>query len=244
MAEGVFSLAVLVLSQACRHVVVELNLSKGWDAWWATGSTRFAASSLADEGDAGEGFLEGEGPLGVLMRQSIELFLVALHLLDEVDEVTRLLELLQVLRVNHVAELVLNADDQLDNVERVQAVVAEGRVERDRGLARRAEVILRDRDDILLDLVVGLQDESVLRRVDLSFPELEVALSCLFTLGGAGNKSILVQTQLLEVAHALRGHEHSGLRPRHHHHGRAVPLLHCSKSETAQHFYFFSVVRK
>ena len=54
---------------------------------YATGM--FDACSVADERDAGEGFLEVEGPLGVIMGQSVEFFLVTLHLLDKVDKVTR-----------------------------------------------------------------------------------------------------------------------------------------------------------
>ena len=89
----------------------------------------FESCSVADERDAGEGLLEVEFPLGVLLGQPVELLLVPLHLLDEIDEVTRLLELLQVLSIDHVTELIFDANDQLNDVERVETVVREGRVE-------------------------------------------------------------------------------------------------------------------
>ena len=79
-------------------------------------SRMYDACSVADERDAGEGFLEVEGPLGVIMGQSVEFFLVTLHLLDKVDKVTRLLELFQILSINHVTKFVLNPDNQLDDI--------------------------------------------------------------------------------------------------------------------------------
>ena len=73
--------------------------------------------TVGDEGDAGESLLEAERPLGVILRHSVELFLVAFHLFDEVYEMERLLELLEVLSIDHVAEFVLNANDELNDVE-------------------------------------------------------------------------------------------------------------------------------
>ena len=57
------------------------------------------------------------------MRETVELFLVAFHLFDEVYEMERLLELLEVLSINHVAEFVLNANDELNDVERVETLL-------------------------------------------------------------------------------------------------------------------------
>ena len=74
-------------------------------------SRMYDAYSVADERDAGEGFLKAEGRLSVIMRQLVEFFFVALHLLDEVDKVTGLLEFLQILSINHVTKFVLNPDN-------------------------------------------------------------------------------------------------------------------------------------
>ena len=101
--------------------------------------------SVGDKRNAREGLLEAELPLGVgTHRHPVELLLVALHLLDKVDEVAGLLELLEVLSIDHVAELILNADHKLNDVERVEAVSAKLRIEGDRGFAGGAEVVLGD----------------------------------------------------------------------------------------------------
>ena len=75
--------------------------------------------------EPGERGVERELDVIVLMRQLVELSLVRLKLRDEVDEVLGFLELVQVLGVNHVAELVFNLDDELDDVEAVEAVLGE-----------------------------------------------------------------------------------------------------------------------
>ena len=60
-----------------------------------------------------------------LMRQLMELILVCFHLSYEVDEVFRFLESIQVLCIDNIPELVLNLDHEFDNIEAVEAVVAE-----------------------------------------------------------------------------------------------------------------------
>jgi len=55
----------------------------------------------------------------------MELILVCFHLSYEVDEVFRFLESIQVLCIDNITELVLNLDHEFDNIEAVEAVVAE-----------------------------------------------------------------------------------------------------------------------
>ena len=197
--------------------------------------------SVADERDAGEGLLEVEFPLGVLLGQPVELLLVPLHLLDEIDEVTRLLELLQVLGIDHVSEFIFDADDELDNVERVETVVREGGVEGNGGLARRAEVILRDGDDILLDLVICLEHKCVLGRIGVGLPQVNLTGLLVGARLGARHNRILVQTQLLHVAHPVhRAHNPHWLQ------ARAALLQHCN-AESRQHFlllYIYKMIIK
>ena len=72
----------------------------------------------ADEGNAREGFFEIELPLGVSTHwQLVELLLITFHLLNEVDEVARFLEELKVLCINHIAQFILNANHELNNIE-------------------------------------------------------------------------------------------------------------------------------
>ena len=189
---------------------------------------RLYAGSVADEGNAGEALLEAELPLGVgTHRHPVELLLVALHLLDEVDEVTGLLELLEVLGINHVAKLVLNANHKLNNVEGVEAMGAELRVESDGGLASRAEVVLSDGHYILLNLVVALKHEGIVGSFSLTLPEINCTI-LLTAILGAKHKRIVVNAKILEVSHALRSQQHSG----------STHSSECCESESAQHFFF------
>ena len=75
---------------------------------------------------------------------------------DEVYEVLGFSEFIEVFSINHVAKLVLDLDNQLDNVEGVETVVLEGCLEGDLGLLCGAEIVLYDAEDILSDLIVVL----------------------------------------------------------------------------------------
>ncbi len=144
---------------------------------------------------------------------------------------TRLLELLQVLGVNHVAKLVLDADDQLDHIKGVKTMAAEFGIETNSCLSSRSEVVLGNRDDILLNLVVRLENESVLGRVNLGLPKVDLA--GLLGLVAASNEGVVVQTEVLQVAHLLGGGHKSSAG---HHHSAA--LSEGSESNAAQHFFF------
>ena len=187
------------------------------------------ATSGGDEGDTWEGILEAEVPLGIGMGKSVELFLVAFHLLNEVDEMERFLELLEVLGVNHVAKLILNADDKLDDIEGVETVGGEDGVQSNGGLLGRAEVILGDGDHVLLNLVVTLEDKGILGGINLGLPQLDCTDSWFFL--STGKKGVLIKTEFLEVGHSLGGEDHNWLA-----HHCATSLFEGSKSESGQHF--------
>ncbi|TNV75891.1 hypothetical protein FGO68_gene15911 [Halteria grandinella] len=109
-------------------------------------------------GEAGEGSAEGK-----------------LCVVDEVHEVLGLGELVQVLSVDHVAELVLNLDHQLDHIEGVEAVLSEGGLEGNLGLLGGAEVVLHNADHILLDLIVVLENEGALLGLCAILPQRDLA---------------------------------------------------------------------
>ena len=190
------------------------------------------ASSFANERNAWEGLLEREGPLGVIHGHSIELLLVALHLLDEVDEVAWLLELLEVFSIDHVTKLILHANDQLDHIEGVETVCAELGVEANCCLSCGSKVVFSDGDDIPLNLVVRLQNKSVLGRVNLCLPEVDFTSLFVLCVISASDKCVIVQSKVLEVAHLLGGgHEGGGTAHKH-----GASLAKGSESDAAQHF--------
>ena len=121
----------------------------------------------------------------------------------------RLLELLEVLSIDHVAEFVLNANDELNDVERVETVISEGGIEGNAGLAGGAEVVLGDGHYVLLDLVVSLEDKGVLGGINLSLPELD-GTGLLVSLISTDSEGVVVETKVLEVAHLLGLDEHGG----------------------------------
>ena len=122
---------------------------------------------MAEAGEAGEVLLDLEVLVDAIVGQAVVLGFVSLHLGDEVHEVLGLGEELELLGVDQVAELVLDLDHQLNNVEAVKTVVDEGALERNRGLLGRSEVALYEREHVLLDLVVGLEHEGVLLALEL-----------------------------------------------------------------------------
>ena len=79
-----------------------------------------------------------------LMWQPVVLGFVGLHLHDEVDEVLWLGEELKLLGIDKVAELILNLDDQLDDVETVKSVIGEQRVNTNRCFLGCSEIVLND----------------------------------------------------------------------------------------------------
>ena len=106
-------------------------------------------------GQAGEGFFKMEMILVVLVRQFVKLGFVGFELLDEVHEVARLLKLLQVLSINHVAELILNTNDEFNSIKRIEAVVCESGVKGDAGLLSGSEVVANNRKNVLLNLILA-----------------------------------------------------------------------------------------
>ena len=135
------------------------------------------------------------------------------------------LKFLQVLSINEVAELIFDANDQLNNIEGVKTVVSEGRVEGNRSFARGAEVILRDGNNVLLDLVVTLEDESVLGCIDLRL--IKFHSSGTLRILSASDNGVMIETDILQVAHSLGWSEHGWGSA--HEHGIAS-LLESSKS--------------
>ena len=134
-----------------------------------------AALLLLAAGESGESSTQGKLGVVALVGESVELGLVCLEVVDEVHEVLGLGELVQVLCVDHVAELVLNLDHELDHVEGVEAVVGEAGFEGDLCLLGGAEVVLHEADNILLNLIVVLEDERVLLGLLAVLPERDFA---------------------------------------------------------------------
>lgn len=126
--------------------------------------------------ETGEGSAERDVSVDALVRESVELALVGLHLGDEVNEVLGLGEFIQVLSIDHVPEFILNLDNELDHIETVKAVVLEAALEGDLGLLGGAEVGSHDAEDVLLNLVVVLENEGVLLGLGLILPQGNLAL--------------------------------------------------------------------
>lgn len=126
--------------------------------------------------ETGEGSTERDVSVDALVRESVELALVGLHLGDEVNEVLGLGEFIQVLSIDHVPEFILDLDNELDHIETVKAVVLEAALEGDLGLLGGAEVGSHDAEDVLLNLVVVLENEGVLLGLGLILPQGNLAL--------------------------------------------------------------------
>ncbi len=126
--------------------------------------------------ETGEGSAERDVSVDALVRESVELALVGLHLGDEVNEVLGLGEFIQVLSIDHVPEFILNLDNELDHIETVKAVVLETALEGDLGLLGGAEVGSHNAEDILLNLIVVLENEGVLLGLSLILPQGNLAL--------------------------------------------------------------------
>ena len=119
----------------------------------------------------------------------------------------RLLEFLQILSIDQVTELILNADNKFDRIERVKTVVWEGGVKSDRCLARSSKVVLDYGDNVLFNLVVTLQNESLFLRVNLLFPQFEVGVFA--GLIPDGNR-FGIETQIFDESAALHASESEG----------------------------------
>ena len=91
----------------------------------------------------------------VLVGELVELSLVSLELLDEVHEVTGFLKFLKIFSIDHVAELILNTNDEFNGIKRVEAVVCESGVEGHTGLLGGPEVVANNRKHVLLDLILA-----------------------------------------------------------------------------------------
>ena len=91
----------------------------------------------------------------VLVGELVELSLVSLELLDEVHEVTGFLKFLKILSIDHVAELILNTNDEFNSIKRIEAVVCESGVKGDAGLLSGSEVVANNRKNVLLNLILA-----------------------------------------------------------------------------------------
>ncbi len=126
--------------------------------------------------ETGKGSAERNISVDALVRESVELALVGLHLGDKVNEVLGLSEFIQVLSIDHGPEFILNLDNELDHIETVKAVVLEAALEGDLGLLGGAEVGSHNAEDVLLNLVVVLENEGVLLGLGLILPQGNLAL--------------------------------------------------------------------
>ena len=119
--------------------------------------------------------------VNALMRQSLVLLLVSLHLRNEVDEVFRLAEELKFFCIDQVIQLVLDLDDQLNRVQAVEAVVRKAAIQSQRGLLGGAEVALHHRKHVLLNLVGRFESQGAVL-TDLIFPHRDLVSR--FVFGG------------------------------------------------------------
>ncbi len=126
--------------------------------------------------ETGEGSAERNISVDSLVRESVELALVGLHMGDEVNEVFGLGEFIQVLSIDNVPEFILDLDNELDHIETVKAVVLEAALEGDLGLLGGAEVGSHNAEDVLLNLIVVLENEGVLLGLGLILPQGNLAL--------------------------------------------------------------------
>ena len=155
-----------------------------------------------------ESFLEFEFSLGTLMRQSVELVLVSFHVGDEVHEMEWFLELLQVFGINKVAKLILNTNNKLDDIEGVETVVLEVAFEVQFSLLGGAEVVTDDRKNVLINLVVGLENESVLLSLSLFLPKIN-GTGALDTFLFSDGDGFGIEAELVDVSSVGSGHESS-----------------------------------
>ena len=99
-------------------------------------------------------------------------------------------------------------------------------------LLSRAEVVLGNRDHILFDLVVALENEGILGGVNLSLPKFNCTPSFRSILiVSADGKGLGVKTKILKVSHSLSSENHCWLA-----YHSATGLFEGSKSESGQHF--------
>ena len=118
--------------------------------------------SVTQRWESWEVLLNIEILVDALGWESLVLGLVGFHLSNEVDKMFWLFEQLELLSVNKIAKFILNLDDKLNNVEGIETVVAEVALEGDGSLLGSSKVVLEDRKDVLLDLVVALEHEGVI----------------------------------------------------------------------------------
>ena len=123
---------------------------------------------MAQAGQSREDLISGEVFVDALVRQSLVLFLVGLHLSNEVDEVLWLGEKLELLGVDQIvqlpltARLVLDLNDHLDDIQAVETVVLELAVHAHACLLSGAEVVLNHGQNVSLNLVVSLQSQCII----------------------------------------------------------------------------------
>ena len=96
-----------------------------------------------------------------LVRKSLMLSFIGLHLRDEIDEMLWLFKELQFFSIDQVAKLILDLNDQLNSVKTVETVVSEIAIEGDASLLSGSKVILDHGEDVLFDLIIRLQDKGI-----------------------------------------------------------------------------------
>ena len=90
------------------------------------------------------------------------LSLVGLHLNDEVNKVLWFREELQLLSINKVPKLIFNLDHELDDIQTVQSVFGEGRLQGHGCFLSSSEIVLDNREHVFFDFIVGFKRKSVL----------------------------------------------------------------------------------
>ena len=103
-------------------------LGEPWNSWECSLKTNVSLSSINWE--------------------LVEFLLIGFHVLDEVDKVAWLSEELKILSINHVTKLILNLNDQLNGVKRVESVVSKGAVQSETGFLGASEIVFDNGKDI------------------------------------------------------------------------------------------------
>ena len=100
--------------------------------------------------------------MDALVWQSLMLGLVCLHLHNEVHKMLWLGEEFELLSIDKVSKFILNLNNELNNVEAIESVVGQRRLEGDGCFLSGSEIALNNGQHVLFNFIAGLQGESVL----------------------------------------------------------------------------------
>ena len=165
---------------------------------------------LSESWHSWEGVGKAESHSLLLVGKAVLLCAVGLHMSDEVDEVAGLNKLAQVLGIDHIAQLVLDLDHELDRVQLIHTMVQQHRVQGQRCLLCASEVVPDDGENVLLDLLRVFEYKCVFLVLLNLLPEVDLVHVLSHQLGFGLH---LNQTQLVSE----ESHWHLAL-----HHGAAT----------------------